>query len=335
MTDTSETGRKYWHGIDYLRALFIIFVVADNTGLVSSYLPSSNKEPFQLSILNILLSNILLLAVPGFMIISMFLFFSKKNETLSEDLPRLKQLSILYIFWVGLWILDRKQYPTGSIGQVSLYLVQGAYSPFYFIFSLILMTCIASVSRHLSRFKTLLLLFLSIVLVISFAILNINDVQYRDLIVHWNPIQFLPFVFAGKLIAEWEATLQKEDKFPANIILAIFALNIIISIGEWKLLYFDNLHTGLNPIMPPYGRVSLLVGAAGLLLSAIHINSPAPKGIKYLSDSSLGIYAIHMFVINYTNPILPTNPIIRSSVIFLLAIAITHFLKNLLNKRLL
>lgn len=337
MPEPSKPERRYWHGIDYLRALFILFVVADNTKLVSYFSPFFTRKTNQLAgihILDIIQINVIYLAVPGFIIISIFLFFSRTNATHKEDLKRINSLFHLYVFWTGLWILSLDQYPEMPVSEIFLYIIRGGNSHFYFLFSLLLITMIAAFSQHLDRPKTIILAIISLVMVQSFPIINIFDPQYINFVSHWNPLQFIPFVFIGKLIAEWQANPQKKEQAITKIILTLLVVYIIIAKVEWEYLLHENHSLAQITTLPSYARISLTIGAAGLLVFALQSKSPAPKAIKILSDSSLGIYATHMFIYRYIFSFFPTDPIIRFSVTLSLSIILTYFLKKVFRYRL-
>ena len=84
MIEEQTQTKKHWHGIDYLRALFIIFVVADNTHLFRIFSRHISQEDPNITLYHLLIGNVLFLAVPGFMIISMFLFFSRDDGRIND-----------------------------------------------------------------------------------------------------------------------------------------------------------------------------------------------------------------------------------------------------------
>ena len=323
--------RKYWHGIDYLRVLFILFVVADNTHLFRIFSHHISEENPQITPYHLLVGNVLFLAVPGFMLISMFLFFSRNNGG-TNNRKRIKHLLYLYIFWIALWVLDFQTFPEPSLKEIFLYLVQGAYSPFYFLFSLLLLTIIASFSRSLNKNKTILLTIASMLLVFSFPIINIIDPQYGDLLKHWNPLQFIPCVFIGKLIADRQKSVEKKDGFPAQTVIALIVLYIMFAVGEWQFLYYGDHALPGYLIMPMYGRLSLMFGAAGLVILGTQIKRPAPKVVKFLSDSSLGIYATHIFILEHIKSNLPENVILSFFLTLFISIALTQIIRTLMKR---
>jgi hypothetical protein len=318
--------RKF-EGFDFLRAIFSIAIVADHTDvftLATIYGVSS--------ITDLLYANFSYIAVPVFFQISLFLFFLKSEKVEFNEFVqnRMIRLISLYLFWVISLVLFKLFFKEGGAGMSKLgslsirgwieFIVSGGNSPFYFFFSLIFVTTLAALLvlffKKTGRYSRKIgvsywLFFISCILIFSFSIidpiLTIIYVGNRESsiiltvsnIVSWNynPLNFLPYIFTAT-IAVQEFDRGKLNQMSSRLkfkLWSLFALFLIFTLLEWLLL--DRLIH--------YSRLSLVFGSWLLLYLALLSTYKAPDVVSFISEYSLGIYAIHLF---FTHVFFADNP---------------------------
>lgn len=321
----------YEYGFDWLRALLPFFVIAIHTNAVSSFGNLFLVETKLPNIFDVIQFNLLFLAVPSFLLMSLFLLF-KKQRSSQNDLFKIYKLLILYVFWVGLWLLFTKKVPSWDFFGVSVFIIRGGNSIFYFLFTLVFLTSVASLIRKFSHNATWFFLLLSLLLInISFPIINMLEPRYKNLVAYWNPLLFLSIVFAAKLMVHYESNIRLNKKF----ILIIFVVYFFISIIEWTTLMHPNHKLILATEFPSYARVSPLIGAVLLLSISFFIKCKPATPVIILSSLSLGLYCVHPFLLVKLGFL---KSAYGSSVFFvtvsLVSILLTIGLKRILTERL-
>jgi peptidoglycan/LPS O-acetylase OafA/YrhL len=169
-----------------------------------------NRFPGHTLVLSDLINfHLLLLAVPVFFLVSLFLFFAKAKRNQRYFRQRLKKLVGLYFFWTGLWLLVcGKLYGfffvlKKIIENAVIFAVTGGYSLYYFFFSLIILTCVSYAVLKVSRFALWFLAFLSAALLGGLAFVAREVQTLHCLVAFWNPLNFLPYVFISALVFEY------------------------------------------------------------------------------------------------------------------------------------
>ena len=313
MKEASLSNRTYY-GFVYLRAIMVTAVIVWHTKLFGgsnlSIIDRYSADGITLSVL--ICFNFLLLAVPTFFLMSLFLFSIKVKTNKSYFFHRIERLVYLYLFWTGLFLLVRYRcecdifstiLSSGTKNIMSFFAGQGI-SAFFFFFSLILLTFVSRLCIMLPRFILWVLLAASLSLLWIFPIIVISQSSPADpnfyqasLIVYWNPLNFLPYVFISALVSE---SVQKESfdlstsHFRRTIGL-LFLVFIATAVCEWLwIVHRSNfIHSGY---VPSYMRISVAAGASLFFLSSFFIRRPAGRLISFLSDYSLGMYCLHPFV---------------------------------------
>lgn len=262
---------------------------------------------------------------------SLFLFF-KKQQSIIDDLLRIYKLIILYVFWVGLWLLFTRKIPSWNGPEIVEFIIRGGNSIFYYLFTLVFLTIIASLVRKWTIRGTWLLLFCFIVLInITFPILNMLDPRYMKLVAFWNPLLFLPTIFAAKLMVHY----QKIIKTNKMVIFMIGIIYLLISTIEWGSFIHPNHKLILATEFPSYARASPLVGAIMLLSLSFYLKDRPSRPITLLSSVSLGLYCVHPFLLETLDFIrnLHGEPAFFFTISFL-SILLTIGLKQILKERL-
>lgn len=329
---TTPNPPNHYAGFDYLRAILSLAVIAIHTNLLTSHGKFSQEEA-GINIFDIVQFNLFFLAVPVFIIISLFLFY-KKSGTPSQDRRRIYQLIILYIFWTSLWILFKDTRPRDGIDQVLIFIMRGGKSIFWFFFSLTFTTALAALTRKLPLRLTWMALCVSLLAITIFPILNMYEPAYRYLVAFWNPLSFVPYVFAAKLFVYYENTIKSHRRIQLILLVAFVALCSI----EWLTLIHPNHRLVQFVEIPIYSRVSVAVGASLLFIASLQIHRQPPKVVKVLSSASLGLYCIHPFLVALTPTIRDEAVGLYAIAYFLLiaaaSLATTYLLKQVLQARL-
>lgn len=322
--------QQKFEGFDFFRGLFPLAIVAYKTKLF--YLPAILiPSSFTYQISDYVLSGMIgALAVPVFFQISLFLFYYKSEKTdfsyfLQKRLPRLISL---YLFWVGSVTLfdilfaggiEQIRRATSSLKTFVEFIVSGNSTPYFFFFSLILLTTLAQILIQLfNKIKknsikiniSYCLLFVTSLFIFTFSalepIMNVTGIQSSLLnllnnIARWDytPVNFLPYIFTSAItVQEYkEGKLEKVTKSLKIKLYILLALTLIFFALEWILTSQGLLIQVDQAPLDHYLRVSLIFGSWLLLYLGILLKPTVPPVIKFLSECSLGIYGFHVFFI--------------------------------------
>ena len=307
----------FYYGFDYLRASMVLVVVAIHTKLFGPSHVFGTYYDNNISIINVINLYFLPLAVPVFFLISLFLFIVKTNSDNRYFFYRLRRLAYLYLFWVVLWSMHKGDLTTlfqvlnGGIKSVVVFIVSAGSSAFYFFFSLLVLTALSLLFTKLPHYVWWALGAISVTLLWWSTLTVLNTRSHYWLVAFWNPINFLPYVFVASLAA-WHlknnAVIQN-TLFIKITVLFLFLSFIIVSVYEGQSIAnairlqnhtdSSSFYQGLSDITGVfYTRTSVLIGASLIFLLSFFVHRPPNAWIKVLSDNSLGIYCIHVFVLD-------------------------------------
>lgn len=304
-------------GLDFLRAIFSIAIVANHTGLfaLATIYGSSN-------ITNLLYANFSYIAVPVFFQISLFLFYlkSKRGSLWPLFKHRIARLVYLYLAWVVAFVAIKIVFIEKSTGIAKLaslnargwieFTISGGNSPFYFFFSLIFLTSLSAlligVSQKIDNASLvtrlnygLMGICCSSLFASSIVTLGTSDIDSGDRverlvdiatnIMEWNynPLNFLPYIFTAAIVATEFDRGDLSTMTPALKLKlwSLFGLFLTFTLVEWTL--FDRL---MN-----YSRLSLIFGSWLLLDLALLSTRKVPTPVRFIAEHSLGLYALHLF----------------------------------------
>jgi hypothetical protein len=310
-------------GFDFLRAIFSIAIVADHTGLFALATIQGSS-----TITKLLYANFSYIAVPVFFQISLFLFDlkSKRGSLWMLFKHRIARLVYLYLAWVISFISLKIFLTERSAGITKLanlnirgwleLITSGGNSPFYFFFSLIFLTSLAALFLLIftkidnTSFVAKLnywLLGICCISIFSSSIVNLISIHSEvnplvstvNNLVQWNynPLNFLPYIFTAAIVAnEFDrgdfTSRTPELKFK---LWGLFGLFLAFTLLEW--IFLDRL---MN-----YSRLSLVFGSWLLLDLALLSTRKVPTPVRFISEHSLGLYAVHLF---FTHIILNAHP---------------------------
>lgn len=310
--------RQHIHGFDYLRALFAILVVvwhANGIGFLAQLNPDLQHW------INIFYYNICLLAVPIFFSISLFLFYKKQKIDKSYLLQkRLIDLIQIYCAWMFVGIVFNSSLSRGvyilnilSVKDLLRTMVVGSRGELFFLFSLILMSFLCFLNsivflRNSKNIRIQCILALLSLLILPIACFYTLKTGQTVFSAYWNPICFLPYIFSSYLIltifdeSSTNSNLYLLKLFRERSILVIsimFFGFIMLSWLEWKTFNVPNTFQGY--LLPPYARVSLVIGSFLICYFAIlYMQKLPPYLVRSLSKESLGIYLMHNYFLFFT-----------------------------------
>mgnify|MGYP000081791246 CR=1 FL=1 len=294
---------KYYPGFDYLRAFFSIGIVGWHTKVFGyAHILDKSLDTFKLTLTDILYANILLLGVPLFLQISIFLYI-RNRERQDYFISRIKKLSFLYFFWTlasVVFLYDGIDFSK----VISLdYWIAAGYTHIYFIFSLIIATIVTEllyllcsrVNKKQFIVLTVFLLFGSCMVLIFriplYELLKASRYAYL-IVAFYSPINFIPYVFTSILIAHYGNKLSYSHFAMLSLISFVFMA------WEWKSqVNVFNLGQG-GLLISPYARLSLIMTASLVICLFLKITQKAPKLILLISNLSLGVYITHYYFAN-------------------------------------
>jgi surface polysaccharide O-acyltransferase-like enzyme len=239
-----------------------------------------------------------LLAVPLFVLVSAFLF-CQRGATTANLWRRVSRLGYLLMFWplaLIVWNESRSgvtdRIPS-SVGEAFATLFSAGNTLFYFFVSLILVLAVCRLSAGLhDRWLVVLLTVMTALLGVLGVYAPVVDAP--ELAKHWSPFNFLPYAFAAVLIARHEATCLRHA---GAVVLGGLLLGV--ALGAWETsalhntIYFDDMGIAL----PGYTRPALVPLAIAAFVGAVrYLRTPNPV-IHFLSERSLALYCLHMFLL--------------------------------------
>ena len=332
-----EPSQNEFAGIVYLRAVLSCLIVVWHMGLIarSDIFSFENYETHTVNISDVINFQILLLAVPTFIVISCFLYISKVR-TFFYFRVKLRWLITNLILWSALFNLHwyihtgNIRLDFGDISSAIVTLLRGGNTPYYFFICLSICLGIAHLIQYLSS-KVVLYLLFSIWLILCLFPFIANNTGINLITAFWNPINFISLPFAALLIHRYRQKVSSNRIY----IVILFLLYVLLSALEWHILPSDGNFVGNGGAIPAYTRPSLVLGSVALLCIAIEFKPKPNKLIELMSNYSFGLYCVHPILIwpyNYTNFISFSNFSeamgLKFLIILLLSYAIVKLLKS-------
>jgi hypothetical protein len=289
----SNSVNKYIYGIDYLRVFFCIGVVSwhMNVGIVG-----------QFNIFNYLFGfNILLMAVPTFLMISNFLFLYKGGDIVRLK-NNLKKILLLFLFWALVVHLLDGHYsfftslPPDNIKKLYKIVTGGNFGVYYFLISLIITQVLTFYLQKINN------KFLAAGVVISLIFTYLLSLCAKltgktDLIAYYNPLNFLAVPFLSVLLNRLYLYQTKKTALYSLLLFLVAIPLIILEVLTLNSKVFPQDH---GFYVPEYARPSIYVIGTALILISFSVANVPPMIIRYISKNSLGIYLIHSYFTGIT-----------------------------------
>jgi len=318
MTDSLATGASVGHttfgprnavpvrtepridGIQWLRAILSVFVVIWHLGGAGrTALWDDRYLQHSVNASDILSFQVLLLAVPGFMLISNYLL-AAANPDENVAWKRAQRVIILLLFWPlaltlfqsgwGGVVAEWPRTPEAAI----VYLLTAGHTIFYFFVALLLTYAVTLMSVRLPTFAVLALLAAATIAVAAAPAAAIAW-HMAWLGAYWSPINFLPYAFAGVVIVRFLG--PEADRGRATLVaLALVVVGAMVAATEWQFYRHGIFHQTEQVSYPTYTRASLVLHATALLVLAIHWAPRAPAFVEFMAKHALALYCLHLFM---------------------------------------
>lgn len=287
--------RGWFAGIEWLRAVFITFVVAMHLNLAQIL---AGKVPHFLEKstgFDLLLFDVFTSAVPGFLLISIFLQATKPQDA-GRTRQHLRGVFFLYAFWVGSWVLLTRSRPEPTSWGVVRFALQGGGWAFYF-FALLLLLHLQQVAIWKWSDRGLCLGFLgsTLLVIAGFSVMACNYHAWTRIDTYWWPICFMAIPFAGNWLGRHHEDLLGDPRRFRLWLFSFFGLALASALVEWSFAA-DAAELVMRPFLPEYLRLSPLFTALALILLALKVRS-VPRCVGFLARNSLGIFCLHTFVL--------------------------------------
>jgi surface polysaccharide O-acyltransferase-like enzyme len=292
-------------GIDYLRAFFSVGVVAVHLNYLFPSLIFDKRRFTEHTFGTSDLVNfyVLCVAVPVFVLISTYLYARKPTDTAGLG-RRLWRIVRLLVFWSvlfqvyyqgGFAAVKNVPHPVREPHEFGLYLMSGGNTYYYFFEALAIVTIVTHLATRLSS-PLVWGLFAASTVVVGVLPLLHKELHYRFLAHHANPLNFLPYAFAGVGLAR--LTAAGADR-PRDLVgLACLALAIPATVLDWT-VYVDRCFFEINQFaIPAYTRPSLVFLAVAVLVLALRSRLPTNSVVRFMALHSLGVYCLHPFFVD-------------------------------------
>jgi len=298
---------KYFYGFDYLRIISCFFIVGWHLKLFGwdNILINPESHATIPTFADVIYANLFLMAVPLFLLISIFLFIHNRKNKPDYFKKRIFYLIIVYLFWTVIYsIIYQNGLKTVNILNPA-YIMSGAGSVGYFLFSLIVLVVLTEllidIRKYLSENQFVVLnifLFCFSLFLLIFRIPLSNMTGYLGIyfLSLWSPINFLPYPFIAFIIMNFFEK-DKLVKIPWKLFAILTFIIIVISATEWYVLP-DKVHYLIDGMsITPYARLSIVVSSILVFLLFLGITNESPRIIKKFSELTMGIFLIHSIII--------------------------------------
>jgi peptidoglycan/LPS O-acetylase OafA/YrhL len=318
-------------GIDIIKAICIVLILIWHLQPISGgMLPYNNYASFLgKEAIRLFYYNITLLAVPTFILISLYLFIKKASQIENYWKKRAMRLIQIFLFWVCIQFIvylllgGKLPLPLKTIipgGGPDLPYVGG--SVFYFLFILILCTIWTFLFLKLAENIKLIL---SIVIValscLHFALSPLYGLGI-DTMAMENYYIYIPVAYY----------LQNyKDKF--------VQYRIYFFIGFFLSVFAEFTFRGITSA---YGRLSIFFGVLSLVSLFMSGRFATNRPIEFLAKYSLGIFALHKYfqylsnnlyvVLQHQGGIISIGHSAESMLQFIATVTLTCFTAYLLGK---
>ncbi len=303
----SQEKKRYFPGFDYLRALFIVFVVGVHSDIAGTLTFADTVYPVRYHTVfsDVLFLSFFCLAVPVFVQISLFLFAVKRTDQPGLWKRRVIYFLKLYLFWFFVHLTCAKVLGWGvsgyfqSLGALFITVIS-TRSIFYFFFVLV---CLIPLTEVYARLTERLSLSHRVVITYTCFILSLIALVFYSRfceVTYWSPLNFFPYVFSTVIIKQiWEGGSSAR---PTLILGTVF---VLFSVLDWVFIRPFGWNNNHMLVLPEYARVSIVLGAAFFALLSLRIRKTPVRWIKSLSSYSLGIYCLHVYPMVFLHTLFP------------------------------
>ncbi len=293
---------RIW-GFDYVRAILAVVATHFHTAFFGIRMQDFLHQPtfgpdYFPSTIQIVFFNFFFHSIPSFFMMSLFLIYHFREQK-GIFQKRLNYLVQLFLFWFTMQNIllfftkrDRLNYLFSDFNLTLQWIVSGAYSEFWFLFSLISLVILfwgyLILQSHFSFFKKRSTQWALFIIAILF-VLTIPYFHSKDN--YLIPLSFLPLIFITPIIYQ----LWVKNKINTKWIIGFGIIWLLGSLLDWilRITYTDLDY--LFMVIPMFARFSISFGALIIICSALLIPKKPPSFIRTLSDYALPIFCVHWF----------------------------------------
>ncbi len=246
--------------------------------------------------------HLLLLAVPTFIFVSIYLYASKPVSIIRLK-KQLGRVFILLSFWPIALTLYNNSYQgllsiiPNSPAEFVYTVLRAGNTVYYFFTSLIICLLAVHFFLQLDRKFQLPIFLVSIVLLAVLPQLTMTTGFY-PLSAYWSPLNFIPLSFSAALFAQNQNNILKYRRIALLLSVVLCAL---FSVFEWKYSVGQIFFPGQGYAIPAYTRTSLVFAVITIFILALDPRIRANSAIKYMAKYSLALYCLHPFLISPVN----------------------------------
>lgn len=271
-------------GIDIIKAICIVLVLIWHLQPISEgMLPYNNYAAFLgREAIRLFYSNITLLAVPTFILVSLYLFINKASQVENYWKKRSIRLIQIFLFWVCI--------------QFIVYLLLGGKLP------LPLKTIIPGGGPELPYVGASVLYFLFILILCTiWAFLFLKLAEKIKLILSIVIIALSCLHFALSPLYGLGIDTMAMENYYIYIPIAYYLQNYKDKFVQYRIIFFSGFFLGVvaeltfSGITSAYGRLSVFFGVLSLVSLFISGRFAANHPIEFLAKYSLGIFALHKY----------------------------------------
>lgn len=309
-------------GFTWLKCLLPICVILIHCQDIWNMALSKLTDDYYPSWQDILFMNVFALAVPLFLVMSLYLYTAKRKGQQGKGIfwqglrKRIAYLCAIFFAWrclyacfgIGaLWIAER-----GVARNLYHWILGGGDTSLYFLEILIALTIAQElmlyvfdrIGQHRARICAyILLLGTCLLMAASYYFPYPANVEALR---HFSPIAFLPYPAL--------AWLLYENKNKCRLDWILILIGILLAYLEWTILpsrlYLEN---GYSCAIPSYARLSNVFFTAFVVRMALRLNASGPWA-RIIASLSLPVYCFHQIFI--TTSARMENASLRLSVIF-------------------
>lgn len=290
---------SYVNGFDWVRAFMSVAVVTWHMRTFGkSLLYTENFKRFHINLPDVLNFHIVPVSVPVFLLISCY-FIARSRPDWQHLAHRIWRLALLVVFWTVLLSLWKggydelhKMVPESALDLlIKILSANGEY--YYFFVSLILCILMAYFFDRLSTLWIWVALGLSIVFTFFMPQIVMANSQ-TILIAYWNPLNFLPYPFAGILIFRYQDRFLASRRNLILTVLGLLAVGSAVAWYEWT-HYVQGLFLVEGLAFPLLMRVSHVFIGVAIIVLALWPWRIAPALVRFMSKYSLSLFVLHAF----------------------------------------
>lgn len=290
-------------GLEWGRAFAAVAVVAWHTHAVGqSTVFTPEYEGGVDDVSGVVYFNVLLLAVPVFMSISLFLYVRQRDRGTTTLSRRVRRLGFLSVFWIAVITMTRG-FGDVDISESPEFVLSGGHSIFYFFVQLLLMTILAEAALALGLSRRPRLVILCLVGSTALFVLRSRIAGHLpggDLVtLYWGALNFPPYVFA---MLGLHMALERGWRLRARHLVVCLVGYLALAGLEWAVLTLETF--GTRPAA--YARPSLVLGATAIMAVLVTRRWGQWRPAMLLAELSLAIYCVHILILEHLESIVPS-----------------------------